>query len=569
MRFATGKRAVTDQADGEAAPSVSAARRLAGIAAVLARYGAGELVQHLGLGRFVPGGAAPKAAAQEAPARLRGALQELGATFVKFGQMLSEREDVLPPAWCRELAKLQDRVPPFDPAEARRIVERELARPIAELYVEFEDAPLAAASVAQVHRAALNDGTPVVVKVQRPGVEGEVEADLEILGFLARRAERLAAWRRFDPVGIVQEFAESFRRELDFRVEARNAERFAANFRGEPAVYVPPPVAGLTARRVLTMAFSHGHRMLDAAAADPGQRARLAKLFVRLLLAQVFEHGLFHADPHPGNVFLLPDGRVCFHDFGMVGSLDAGERENLRALFIAVLANDPGWIADIYFDMGVAGEGVERERFARDLVQSVEGLHAASGRAGTGAEILRQFLRLGREHAIRLPARYVLVAKAFAETEAQALALDPGLDLLAEFREYLPRMARELLTPEVGSMGALATAYRALATVRTALREGPAYAVRVLRQLKDGELGLRVRHERLDGLERGLDEASRRVGFALVVSAVVIGSSLLATAHFGPHLEGVPLIGIAGFVIAAVIGLAWAVSALRPRKPRR
>ncbi len=273
--------------------------------------------------------------------RLRETLEMLGPTFVKFGQLLSMRRDIFSEIYIEELTKLLDQVPADNQTEPRTVLQRELGKPVGELYTEFDDMPLAAASMAQVYTATLPDGVEAVVKVQRAGIEETIHTDLAIMFFLARQLEhRVAQSRRFSPLALVGEFAETILVELDFRREGRNADRFRENFKDDPSVSVPRIFWDLTTARILTMERSQGHRAhaYDAHDADAGRQ--FAGNLIRTFLQQVFEHGFFHGDPHPGNVFLLDDGRLCFDDFGIVGTLVGDDQENLAQLILGVAVRD-------------------------------------------------------------------------------------------------------------------------------------------------------------------------------------------------------------------------------------
>lgn len=540
--------------------------RLVKILGVAAAGGWRHYVERMRLGGHLPGAGAVVEGVGDAR-RLCIALQELGPAFVKFGQVLSVRQDLLPPQIIEELQKLQDAVPPFPGEEARRIVEAELGRPVSELFAEFDPSPLAAASMAQVHGATLRDGTEVVVKVQRPGIADLIYSDLAILFFCARLLrDHVPESRRYQLPQLVEEFADTIGRELDFLEEGRNADRFRENFRDEPAVYVPRVFWELSARRVLTMERSAGHRAGPDYPQQAEQRQRMGNLVARLFLVQLFEHGLFHGDPHPGNVFIMRDGRLCFHDFGIVGRLSRREQENLRQLFLALLIRDAEWMTDIYFDMGVATEDVDRQAFARDLHESLEQYYAVADRGYSFAEILNQFIRLGQRHQIRMPREMLLVAKAFMAIESQARALDPKFDMIAAWRTYAPHLIRRELLPEFGGTEVLARGYRAWNTLRSAALALPQTLSAALRQLQKGEVSLRVRHEPLGGLEQRIERASNRLSFSLIIAAIVIASSILMSNHSGPHLEGLPLLGLIGYAVAAVLGLWWAVAVLRSGK---
>lgn len=542
--------------------------RLANIVRVAVEHGWGHYVERLRLKGYLPKGAIEAKAEQLSDAqRLRMALEQLGPSFVKFGQMLSVRQDLFSEDLIQELQKLQDAVPPFPGEQARQIIEDELGRPIAELFPLFDRTPLAAASVAQVHSATLADGTAVIVKVQRPGIEEIIQADVAILFFFARLlCNHVPESRRYDPLGLVEEFSDTVARELSFTLEGHNMGRFAENFKGEPAVYVPRVFWALSSRRVLTMERSTGHRAGPDYPADPTERQRLAATLARLFLAQLFEHGFFHGDPHPGNVFILHDGRFCFHDFGIVGRLSPRDQDNLGQLFLAVSTRDAEWMADVYFDMGVAGPSVDREAFARDLGESLEQYYSVSAHAYSFAEILRQFIRLGQRHEIRMPRELLLVAKAFMAVESLARGLDPAFNMIAAFQSYVPRMIRSQLLPSLDQGGVLAKGYRTAAALRRAARRLPEILSNGLRQLEKGEVTLRIHHERLEEVERHLDRATNRLSFSLIIAAVVIASSIVMSFHTGPHFEDIPIIGLVGYVVAALLGLWWAVAILRSGK---
>jgi ubiquinone biosynthesis protein len=538
--------------------------RLAEIVRVAAAQGWSRYLERTGLaGPPAAADGEARVQARSDAQRLRAALEALGPTFVKFGQMLSVRADLFPDELVAELRRLQSEARPFDGAEARAIVERELGAGVETLFARFDEAPLAAASMAQVHRAWLRDGTEAVVKVQRPDIDETIASDLALLRYAARQLDRhVKQLQRYNLPGLAEEFAATIVAELDFAREAANAERFADANRDEPAVSVPRIFWDLTTRRVLTMELSHGRTIDEAAPADPAARGRLAAEVMRLFLTQVFEHGVFHADPHPGNVFLLADGRLCFHDFGQLGRLGARDQEHLRQLFLAVIARDAAWLADTYVAMGGVEGELDREAFVRDLGQALETYYAAGAPVASFGAILSQFVRLGRDHRVRLVREIALAAKAFMTVEALARALDSEFDSISAFRDYTGRLVATLLRPDAGA-ASLARGYRALAATRQAAAGVPIALARLLDELAGDGVALRVRHEALGGVERALALAANRLAFSLIVAAVSIGSAIVLSAHAGPHWEGLPLLGVAGFAVAAVLGVWWAAVTLR------
>lgn len=537
--------------------------RLREIARVAVAKGWGHYAEQLGF-RADRGDRSSRSASDAI--RLREALEELGPTFVKFGQMLSQREDLLPDAFVAELRGLQDRVGSFPAEVSRRIIEDEIGRTIGELFTRFKDEPMAAASMAQVHCAVLPDGTDVIVKVQRPDLERAVEADIAVLKRLVRMLSGLLpALRALNLAELVDEFSVTLRGELDFEQEARNAERFAELNRDEPLVYVPRIFWHATTRRVLTMEHSTGQRADASHGASEDPRA-LAQSLMRLFLAQVFEQGVFHADPHPGNVFVLPDGRLCFHDFGAIGELSPRVQESLRQLFLAVMARDPDWVASAYIGMGGASAELDRAAFVSDLSAALDRYYRASGagRQSFGA-IIQEFIGLGRRHHIRLLRETTLLMRAFAELESLVQRLDPQFSSLAAFQAYSPRLVARALRPEAGA-AQFAKLYRSLVTVRELTGEAPIALRRLAARLERGEPLFDIRHQSGRSVERHLMQASNRLAFAMIIASIVVGSALLLASHAGPHWEGLPVLGIIGFVAAAGLGLAWAVLALRSRK---
>jgi ubiquinone biosynthesis protein len=534
--------------------------RFAAIARVAAAKGWGRYVEELGFG-LGRGDAAAGGPPRTDAVRLREALEELGPTFVKFGQMLSQREDLFPAALVVELRNLQDRAGSFPAETARRIIEEDTGRTVTELFTVFDDQALAAASMAQVHCARLSDGTPVIVKVQRPGIADTVEGDIAVLRRVVRLASAvMPSLRAFNLPELVEEFAVTLRGELDFEHEGHNAERFAQANRDEPAVLVPRVYWHATSRRVLTMDHSPGRRIDQA---DPAGYAEAAQTLMRLFLTQVFEHGVFHADPHPGNIFLLDDGRLCFHDFGALGEVSPRTQEGLRQLFLAVVARDPAWVASAYLGMGGATGELDRAAFVRDLSQALDRYYRQSGlgRQSFGA-IIQEFITLGREHHIRLLRETTLLMRAFAELESLVRRLDPAFSSLAAFQAYSGRLLKQAFLPHPG-VTQVAQAYRMLSTAREVAGEAPVTLRRLMGRLERGEPLFDIRHQSGGSLERHLLHASNRLAFALIVASIVIGSSILISTHAGPHWEGLPLLGVAGFVIGGVLGIAWAVIALR------
>ncbi len=427
----------------------SIVRRATQLASVLARHGLGYLVEVARLGWVAPFhrgllGHPRRERPYTAAEHVRMALEDLGPTFVKLGQLLSARADVLPPAYQAELARLQDAAPPEPPGTVEAVIEGELGRPVHAVFARFDTEPLAAASIGQAHAALLPDGTEVVVKVRRPAAVAQVEVDLAVLqGAAALAARRLRAVRRLDVVGLVAELARTLRAELDYGVEAANAARFAADLAADPAVHVPAVRREASSRRVITLERIVGVKVSDLAGLDAAgvDRRALAGRIVDVVLAMVFEHGFFHADPHPGNLFVEPDGRLGLVDFGMVGALDAPTRTRLGRVFVATAAGDAPSLADELLGLGTATGPVDRAALTRDLASllaKVTGVPLGELRLGP---LLQAELAIVRRHRLRLPPELALLVKTAAMTEGLAALLDPDFVLVAAFAPYAARLA--------------------------------------------------------------------------------------------------------------------------------
>ena len=542
--------------------------RLLYILRALAGAGWAHYVERLRIGRDALEASVEAVQATDQDAkRLRATLEGLGPAFVKFGQLLSLRRDMLPEVYIEELQRLQDDVAVFPGEQAREIVERELGKSVHALFTSFDETPLAAASIGQLHTAQLIDGTSVVVKVQRPGIEPIIHADVRIMRFLARQLERyVPESRRFGPGDLVEEFARLINEELDYQVEARNGDLLRENLQDDKHVFVPRIFWEQTSRRVLTMERSFGKKLTHIPSSEQESRRRVAQALMASFLKQVFEDGFFHGDPHPGNVFLLEDGRLCFHDFGIMGRLSAYDQEALAQLILAVSSGEVSWMVDAYFEMGVATEGVDREAFTRDASQALDAYYEAAGKGYSFGEIVRQFALLSQRHRIKLPRQFLLVSKAFMLVESQALTLAPDFNALASLREYAPHLLGRKLLQGANVQTEFSRGFRTLRALHHAAALLPDILNRTVEALSSGKATLHIKHDQLQGLEAHIDRASNRLSLSLIIASVVIGSSIVMAFHSGPHYAGIPVLGLLGFVVASVMGLAWAVAILRSGK---
>ncbi len=534
--------------------------RIEEIASVLIRHGFGHLVERSGIGgriarRGKAGGEAKFATRAE---RVRKTLEELGPTFVKFGQVLSLRSDLLPDDVIIELRKLQDTVPPFPVKEVKSVIMEEFGRPAEELYGSFNEEPLAAASIGQVHRAALKDGTQVAVKVRRPGIEAVIKRDLDIMRTLARLFEKyIPESRYYDPAGLVDEFEKTITRELDFVIEGRNGERFQEDFRGDERVHVPAVIGDLTKRRVLTAEFSSGKKVSDFFGEGGTRRHDLARRINDLYLAQIFEHGFFHADPHPGNIFVMEDGSICFHDFGIVGEIDERMKENLADLFLAFVDKDMDGIVDSYLNMGAISEDTDRNAFKNDIGDFINAYYRLPMKEFSFAEVMRNMIDIGKKYHIKVKRELLLLGKTFMGVESIVRNLDPDFNLAENIRPFAARLMLRELMPSMSKKDV----YRAMRTINRFSRDLPENLTRLAKNLGEKGLELKLRHEKLEDLEAHIDKASNRLSFSLIIAAIIIGSSIIMQVHIGPSYDGIPIIGFSGYIIALLLGfwLVWSI----------
>lgn len=427
----------------------STSRRATEVAAVLLRHGLGWIVDLLDLRRLLPGASEPKSVDGHSRAEhLRSAFEELGPTFIKLGQVLSTRPDLVPPEYESALAALQDAAPTVPTADIVDAVEAALGRPLRHTFGTFEAVPIAAASIGQVHAATLPDGREVVVKVRRPGVVEQVAVDLELLDRLAEVAGRRSSIaRRYDPVGLAREFGSTLLAELDYPREGRNAERVAANFANDTDlnVRVPHVYWDLTRDAVITEERIRGIKVDDVRALDAAglDRARIARTLADAYLSMVFLHGFFHADPHPGNVFVQSDGRVAFVDFGMVGSVSPRTGHALGTILVALVAGDPAQMADGLLRLGVAGDDVNRTVFERDLARLLEQYSRLPLEHLHLGPIIADVMSIVRAHRLRLPSDLALLLKTVMMCEGVAAQLDPTFELIPHLLPYAARLASD------------------------------------------------------------------------------------------------------------------------------
>ena len=550
--------------------TVRSANRFREILSVFARHGFGDLSDKLRLDKYLDMGGKylrrpPRAAVAHPtrPERFRMALEELGPAFIKLGQMIGNRPDLLAPEWADALEKLQDSVPPFPTAEARQVVEEQFGQPIARLFASFGESPIASASMAQVYRAEMPEGGEVAVKVQRPGIEEIVKVDLEIMFHLASLLEKyVQGMDVLNPVAICEEFERTVMKEVDFSLEASQMERFAQVSPRLPICYVPKVHRSRTGRRVLTTEFIDGIKVsrlegLRRAGHDP---ARIAGDLSRVLLHQVFAQGFFHADPHPGNILILPDRRVCLLDYGMVGSLSPTHRERLLDILVGVAAQDAGRIAKTLLLLAYQPSDIV-EDLEFQVGELLEAYSFVAMKDFRIADFLNRLIRLIIRNRLRMPPGFYLMLKAVVTLEGVARRLDPSFDMVESIKPFAKQAMRERLRPDRLAKDI----YQGALDLTPMLKEFPAQARDILGLIKRGKLRIEFQHQGLEPVLKTHERMMTRLVFALVLAALIIGSSLVVLSGIPPKWYGVPVIGVAGFLSAAFVGF-WLLVAILLRK---
>jgi ubiquinone biosynthesis protein len=534
-------------------------KRYREIVQVLARQGFGnlidqlELVPYLSLPRRLFRGVTP-GPPLTAPERMRLAIEELGPTFIKFGQIMSTRPDLIPPPYVAQLARLQDTVPQAPWEAVREKLEQELDGSLNELFASFEAEPVAAASLAQVHQATLPSGEEVVVKVQRPEIEETVEVDLEILFDLARLIQgRTPLGKIYDFVDIAEEFAFILRSEMDYRREGHNAERFRRNFAHEPALCIPKIYWDYTTRQVLTLGRISGIKIDDIAALDAAgvDRHQVAKNAARIMIKEVLEDGFFHADPHPGNFFVMDEAVIGAMDFGMVGYLDRRDRENLVRLYIVSIQLDTEGIVEQLIRMGAARRDVDRPSLQRDIGRLLNKYYGLPLKEIRAREVIEEVMPIAFRHHLQVPSRLWLLGKTLAMMEGVGLQLDPDFDIFAISQPYVRKFLWQTVSPQTWGRRLLKTS----GDWGELLTDLPRRLPRLIDQLEEGDLQFTLRLREIEPLLARLDRVGNRLAISVLLAAFIVSLALLMPSFLGGRQGWIFWLIVLGFVAVSVLGL--------------
>jgi ubiquinone biosynthesis protein len=552
-----------------AQPATRTLGRLSEIAQVMVRHGFGYFLEAHKLTDLLPGRSAEArlaAAYDEGTSarglHLRGLLDELGPTFVKFGQLLSTRPDVVPPDIIAELRALQDDVRPFPFEQAERVIEEDLGNTLERLFLSFEREPIAAASIGQVHRAVLPNGKTVAVKVQRPGAPRQIEADLALLYQAAKLVkERVRALDFIDARGLVDEFARQIRQELDYRLEARNAQAFHRDFAADPHVHVPRIYWTYTRARVLTMEWLEGTQLadIDTLTLSLEERRELAYRVAETWMAMIFRNGFFHGDPHPANILILEEaGAIGLVDFGAVGKLTEDDMTKLTRLFIDAAAENVDALPKRLGDLGVRYPKEREEEFLAELRELYYRYYGASLSEIDPIQVIREAFQLIYSMNLHLPTRYLLLDRAIATLGSVGVELYPDFNVFEVARPYARGLLIERFTPHRVAKRARRDALR----YAQIFAEAPHQWHDFMEQVRDGQIEVGFVHKGLDEFLEQTQRVFNRLVIALVVTGGLIGSSLIGVfAKSGPHLLGVNAISVVGFALSTLLGvwLLWGV----------
>ncbi|APP78081.1 2-polyprenylphenol 6-hydroxylase [Xanthomonas vesicatoria ATCC 35937] len=556
----------------EALGTVRDLGRLQEIAAVLIRYGFGDVVRRIGLadvleraGRLLHWGNAEGRLRMSAAMRVRRALEELGPTFVKLGQVLATRVDLLSSEWIEELSELQNAVPALPFEQIRPQLVAALGAEPESIFARLDEQPLAAASLAQTHRAWLADGTPVVLKIRRPGIGDTIDADLRLLARLADIVEtRAPDLKRYRPAEVVQQFTVSLRRELDFAAECRNAERIAANFAHDPQVVVPAVYWQWTCESLNVQEFIDGIPGRDLASVDAAglDRKALARTGAGIVLKMVLQDGCFHADPHPGNIFYLRDGRIAVIDFGMVGRVSEQRRFQVAQLLHGMVSYDADAVIDVLLEWAGTRLDIDEARLQQDIgafVDEYRGVPLKELRIGA---MLGDVTAILRDHGLALPSDLALMIKAFLTLEGMGRQLDPDFDMATEARPYLERVVLQRYAPSA----MLRRSRRTVTGAIDLIGDLPRDLKRLIQAARRGKLQLHVETRALREFGEQVDRAANRLTMGIVTAALVIGSSIVMNSVGGSASRWLLALGVGGFIGAGLCGIWILFSIWRSRR---
>lgn len=546
--------------------NIRSIRRYWNIVRVLSKYGFDNALEMLGLadmaakGRRLFRSGALDLSGFSSAERMRMALEELGPTFVKLGQILSTRPDIIPAAFLTEFEKLQDQVPSISFEELRTQIELELGASVEDLFEFIDHESLAAASIAQVHRARLKSGEEVVVKVRRPGVVKLVESDISAMMALAQLAERhISGSELYDPVGVMREFARSIRREMDFSREGHTIEKFRDNFKNVAWMHFPHVYWTHSSRGVLTMEYIDGIKVSDLTALENAglDRKLIAKRGADAFLEMVLKHGFFHGDPHPGNVFILPENRICLLDYGIVGRIDESLTSFLSDIIIAIVNRDMDQVVSLLLFAGDISDSLDIRSLKRDLSYFIDGYYEVPLKEIEVGRMLLEFIEIITLYNIRIHPDLMLLAKSLVIVEGMGRTLNPAFDMVEHVRPFMEKAVRRKMSPKniYKDVSTVLSSYTSLAS------NLPRDLKEIINRLNRNKFKIDLEHRGLDKFNTDFDRSMNRLSSSLILAALIIGSSIIMQTDKGIQFLGFPVLAFIGYVVAGLLGL-WLVYAI-------
>jgi len=550
--------------------NIRSLKRYRQVLGTLIKYGFGHIVEQLNIDYYIElgkrivslGTASRELERLTQAARFRLVLEELGPTFIKLGQLLSTRSDIVPADVLQELQKLQDHIPSVPTDQIMAQIHQELGYPVEELFATFEETPLATASIAQVHRGTLKSGEQIVCKVRRPDIKAVIETDTDIMMGMAYLIEKhLPGGEMYDPVGLVKEFRRSIQRELDFSREGRTTERFAANFADEETIHIPEVFWDLTGQTVLTLEYVDGikisrHEELKEAGLDLKVIARNG---ADNFLKQVFIHGLFHADPHPGNIHVLPGNIICIFDFGMVGRLDEDLKLHLTELLLCVLHRDVDRLIMQLLYSGELHDESNLKNLKRDLTEFIDDYYDILLQDLKVGKLLIDFVEILTEYQIKFPSNLLLLSRALFVMEGLGKQLDPDFNMVEQIKPF----AEKIIKDRYSASSIAKESAQVLQSYQALGKSLPKDIKEFINRINRNKLKIDLEHRGLERLINDLDKSTNRISFSMVIGSLIIGSSLIMQIDKGPVLFGFPILGLLGYTVAGVLGLGLAIAILR------
>jgi ubiquinone biosynthesis protein len=538
-------------------------KRYGQIIEVLQKYGFGYIIDQIGLSsirdltyKFNNKDKADRLNTP-GPVRVRKILEELGPTYIKLGQLLSMRHDIIPLEYATEFAKLQDDAPHFDFEDVEVIIREELGHSIEELFDFFDKKPLACASIGQVHRAKIKNGDNVVVKVQRPGIKEVIESDLDIIYSMAKLMnEHIPEARLYRPIEIVDEFSRSMLEEIDYTQEGWNTDRFAYNFRDNKQIHIPKVYWNYTNKRVLTLEYIEGIKASHADLLDQQglDRSKIALLVGEAFMQQVFEDGFFHADLHPGNILIMKDGTVAFLDFGMTGHLSLEMCDMFLDGLTALVKGDSSLLVELSRDMGCVDYHVDTRSLKEDIEYFLSKYYGRAQKNLDASVIIEEFIGILREHQVIIPHNIALLVRGMVVVEGFGLIINPDFNIAELIEPYAKKEIKERYHPQ----NLAHRTYRSILSWSRLFQKAPTKISHLLDHAENGYLRIKFESEEGNRLISEIDSASNRLSFSLIISAMIIASSMVIQTDMKPFLWGVPFLGILSFVLASLFGL-WLV----------